>query len=80
MFRTMYGPAAATHSGPNGEPPWIGLVSNQDNRSPILSAHSGGAFIVLADTSVHFASEEIDFSLFQRLAIRDSGLNKEAVE
>lgn len=67
-------------AGPNGEPPWIGLITNMDNRSPILSAHPGGAHIVMADASVHFMSEEIDFGLFQRLAIRDSGLSKEGIE
>ncbi len=54
-------------------PYWIGIVTNMDNRAPILSAHGGGANILFADGSVHFLSENIQFSLFQVLAIRDSG-------
>jgi prepilin-type processing-associated H-X9-DG protein len=63
-------------AGPNGEPIWIGLATNFDNRTPINSAHTGGAQIVMADGSVHFFSEEMDFNLFQLMAIRDSGIIK----
>lgn len=63
-------------TGPNGEKSWIGLATNFDNRTPINSAHVGGAHIVMADASVQFFSEEMDFNLFQSLAIRDSGLIK----
>jgi prepilin-type processing-associated H-X9-DG protein len=48
-----------------------------DNRTPILSSHPGGATIGFADGSVQFLSESINFQLFQRLAIRDSGLVKD---
>ena len=54
-------------------PYWVGVVTNMDNRSPILSAHPGGAHILFADGSVHFLTEDIPFELFQLLAIRDSG-------
>ena len=52
-----------------------GRVGN-GNRSPILSSHPGGAHLLLADGSVHFTSETIDFQLFRRLAVRDSGYIK----
>ena len=69
-----------TVKGPNGEQCWLGLANSGDNRTPILSAHAGGAHVVFADASVHFLSEEIDFKLFQSLAIRDSGITKANVE
>lgn len=53
-------------------PHWVGLVTNMDNRGPILSAHPGGANILFADGSTHFIAEGIPFDLFQLLAIRDS--------
>ena len=55
--------------------PWYtgGRVTGGDNRTPIVSAHPGGAHLLFADGSVHFFSETIQFDLFQRLAIRDSG-------
>jgi len=58
----------------NYTPPfWIGRVTNTDNRTPILSAHPGGAHVAMGDGSLHFFSEGLEFDLFQRLAIRDSG-------
>jgi prepilin-type N-terminal cleavage/methylation domain-containing protein len=66
--------------GPNGQQTWLGLANSGDNRTPILSAHAGGAHVVLADASVHFLSEEIDFKLFQAMAIRDSGITKAAAQ
>lgn len=53
-----------------------GRVTGGDNRTPILSAHPGGAHVGFADGSVHFLSETINFTLFQLLAIRDRGLPK----
>jgi prepilin-type processing-associated H-X9-DG protein len=58
-------------------PYWVGVVTNMDNRAPILSAHPGGTHLLFADGSVHFLMEEIEFELFQLLAIRDSGEVKE---
>ncbi len=58
-------------------PYWGDLVNNTDNRAPICSAHPGGANILFADGSTHFISEDIDFKLFQLMAIRDSGIPKE---
>ena len=52
-------------------------VNNTDNRDPICSAHPGGANILFADGSVHFIGDDIDFRLFQLMAIRDSGMPKE---
>lgn len=46
---------------------------NYDNNTPIQSAHSGGAFLLFCDGSVHFLTEGIDFDMFKLLAIRDSG-------
>lgn len=54
-------------------PYWVGIVTNLDNRTPIVSAHSSGANILFADGSVHFLTDDMDFAIFQRLAIRDSG-------
>ncbi len=54
-------------------PYWVGVVTNMDNRAPILSAHPGGAHLLFADGSVQFLSESIGFRTFQLLAIRDSG-------
>jgi hypothetical protein len=58
------------------EQPWIGIVANADNRTPILSAHFGGAHVAMCDGSVHWLSELIAFDLFQAMAIRDSNLTK----
>jgi type II secretory pathway pseudopilin PulG len=74
------GDYTAQPPGPNGEKVWIGLATNFDNRTPINSAHIGGAHIVMADGSVHFFSEEMNFNLFQLLAIRDSGTIKPKIE
>ncbi len=58
-------------------PYWGGVVTNLDNRTPVLSAHPGGAHLLFADGSTHFLTESIEFALFQLLAIRDSGEVKE---
>ncbi len=58
-------------------PHWVGVVTNLDNRTPIVSAHPGGAHLLFADGSIHFLSESIEFRLFQLLAIRDSGQTKD---
>ncbi len=47
-----------------------------DNRTPVLSSHPGGAFVAMGDGSVQFLSEEIDFGIFQLMAIRDDGLTE----
>ena len=59
---------------------WGDYVNNMDNRDPIVSAHPGCAQALLGDGSVHTYSETIEFTLFQRLAIRDSGLVKEQAD
>jgi len=51
--------------------------TNYDNNIPIQSAHPGGAHVLMADGSVHFADESIAFDLLRNLAIRDSGELKE---
>jgi prepilin-type N-terminal cleavage/methylation domain-containing protein len=58
---------------PYTPPFWIGRVTNSDNRTPILSAHLGGAHVAMGDGSLHFFTEGMEFATFQRLAIRDSG-------
>lgn len=45
-----------------------------DNRSPVQSAHPGGAHVAMADGSVQFLAEDIDDGMFQLMAIRDDGL------
>lgn len=45
-----------------------------DNRTPVLSSHPGGAHVAMADGSVQFLNEAIDFDMFQLMAIRDDGL------
>jgi prepilin-type N-terminal cleavage/methylation domain-containing protein/prepilin-type processing-associated H-X9-DG protein len=46
---------------------------NYDNQIPIQAAHPGGAYLLFADGSSQFLSENIEFGLFKLLAIRDSG-------
>ncbi len=53
---------------------------NYDNNIPIQSAHPGGAHVLLADGSVHFLSETIEFDTYRNLAIRDSGEVKQGVD
>ena len=49
---------------------------NYDNSIAIQSSHPQGAHLGLADGSVQYLSEEIEFSLFKLMAIRDSGRPK----
>lgn len=56
-----------------------GRVTGGYNMTPIQSAHRGGAHVGMADGSVHWLSEQIEFNLFQQLAIRDSGKTKDWV-
>jgi len=51
--------------------------TNYDNEVPIQAAHPGGAHVVMCDGSVQFLSDSIDFGLYRRLAIRDSGETKQ---
>lgn len=53
----------------HGEP-----CTKYDNQSPILSAHPGGAHVAMADGSVQFLNEDIDFDMLQLAGIRDDGL------
>ena len=58
-----------THDYCHGEP-----CTKFDNQTPILSAHPGGALVAMADGSVQFMMEDIDFNMLQLAAIRDDGL------
>jgi len=51
---------------------YAGVETNAPN-TPIRSAHASGSLIVFGDGSVRFLTEGIDTTLFQYLAIRDSG-------
>ena len=46
--------------------------SGLDNQIGFFSAHGPGAMFVLGDGAVRWLDESIDFSLYQRLAIRDT--------
>jgi prepilin-type N-terminal cleavage/methylation domain-containing protein/prepilin-type processing-associated H-X9-DG protein len=48
-------------------------VSDLDNTTAFRSSHAPGANFAYADGSVHWLSENIDFTLYRSLAIRDSG-------
>ena len=48
---------------------WPGIGANQ----AILSAHPGGAHILLCDGSVHFATDSLDIDVLYNLADRDDG-------
>jgi prepilin-type processing-associated H-X9-DG protein len=61
--------------------PWIstdlaGLDTrrvNATNYLGIYSFHSGGAYVAMADGSVHFLGEQIDALVIRALATRDEG-------
>lgn len=57
-----------------------GKVTGGDNRTPIQSAHPGGAHLLMTDGSVHFAGQFMDFLLLRRLAVRDTELVKSGTE
>ena len=54
-----------------------GTFFNWNTSAGFKSRHPGGAHFVLADGSVHFISENIDYRNYQRLGDRRDG---EAVE
>ena len=43
------------------------------NNTIINSFHTGGVFVLLADGSVRFISDNVDFQNFKKMAIRDDG-------
>jgi len=53
---------------------------NYDNNTPIQSVHPRGAHVLMADGSVHFVDQSIEFDLLRNLAIRDSGALKKGFE
>lgn len=48
-----------------------GIWDARGANNPLLSAHVGGVFCVLADSSVRFLSDSIDLLTFKKLATRD---------
>jgi prepilin-type N-terminal cleavage/methylation domain-containing protein/prepilin-type processing-associated H-X9-DG protein len=48
------------------------MVSDRDSGMPFRSDHGGGAQFVLADGSVQWFNESIDFVIYQMLAVRDT--------
>ena len=55
--------------------PGIGADFHANN--PLISAHTGGVQVTLADGSVRFLTNSTDLPLLKRLATRDSGVPKE---
>ncbi len=49
-----------------------GMYNGGDN-TPIQSIHTGGANVLLADGGVRFLSDNVDFTTFKSLAVRDDG-------
>ena len=53
------------------------IVTNMDNQAPVTSAHPAGVNFLFADGSVHCVDVNIDYTLYQTFAIRDSGMVKD---
>ena len=54
-----------------------GTGTNFGPNNPLVSAHTGGVQVTLADGSVRFLTTSTDLPLLKRLATRDSGTTKE---
>jgi len=54
-----------------------GVGSDFHANNPLISAHTGGVQVTLADGSVRFMTNSTDLPLLKRLATRDSGTTKE---
>jgi type II secretory pathway pseudopilin PulG len=58
---------------PDGTIPFGSCAVNCTNDREVYSFHPGGAFVVFADGSAHFLSENIDIGVFVRLVTRAGG-------
>lgn len=56
-----------------GAAPRPGCSEDHGSNNPLQSAHSGGLQAAMADGSVQFISQTMDFAVLLRLAIRDDG-------
>ncbi len=54
-----------------------GTGENFGPNNPLISAHTGGVQVTLADGSVRFLTNSTDLALLKQLATRDSGVPKE---
>ena len=54
-----------------------GIGENFGPNNPLISAHTGGVQVTVADGSVRFLTNSTDLPLLKRLATRDSGVPKE---
>ena len=63
---------------PNQEPfanqLFPGMGSNVGANNPLMSFHTGGVQILLADGAVRFLSENVHLETLKQLATRDDGL------
>lgn len=50
-----------------------GIALNRGSNNPLLSAHTGGCFILLADGAVRFISNNMNMVTLKQLATRDDG-------
>jgi prepilin-type processing-associated H-X9-DG protein len=81
-FPLLYEPRQVIGNHFTTEGPWISKDSssfsfrqriNETNDDVIFSLHSGGAYVAMADGSVHFLREGVDPAVIHALMTREGG-------